>query len=178
MSWAFPGRPTPTPGKGTGTPNITLPPSKGLGTWACGQRSSHPSSSPGWALETPFKVYVGPWQRATLFSDPSLRSAQGHLRAGGCSEADAGGGGGVSCTSGHRAKARDKVTSLQGWDRKLKQGTIKSYINLKFKMTDQDLQWAMRGHSLHLGLPCWVTLGQEIPSLVWAMGSLSFPAGG
>lgn len=70
------------------------------------------------------------------------------------------------------------MTSPQGWDRKLKQGTIKSYINLKFKMTDRDLQWAMRGHSLHLGLPCWVTLGQGVPSLVWATGSLSFPAGG
>lgn len=33
----------------------------------------------------------GPWQRATPFSDPSLESAQGHVRAGGCRQADAGG---------------------------------------------------------------------------------------
>lgn len=33
----------------------------------------------------------GPWQRATPFSDPSLKSAQGHVRAGGCRKADAGG---------------------------------------------------------------------------------------
>ena len=41
------------------------------------------------------------------------------------------------------------MTSSQGWNRKLKQGTIKSYRNLKFKMTDWDLQWTMRGEGIN-----------------------------
>lgn len=41
------------------------------------------------------------------------------------------------------------MTSSQGWNRKPKQGTIKSYRTLKFKMTDWDLQWTVRGQSIN-----------------------------
>ena len=63
---------------------------------------------------------------------PSVSS--GPRGAGSCSEACCRGEVG---TSGHRDKARDKVTS-QGWRREVKQGKIKSYINLKFKTADWD----------------------------------------
>lgn len=94
-------------------------------------------------LEDPFSGVLGSLtERQPLFRSPVLVSS-GPREAGGCSEACCLGEVG---TSGHGDKAKDKVTSLQGWSRKVKQGIIKSFIKLKFKAADWDLQWTMRGH--------------------------------
>lgn len=69
-------------------------------------------------------------------------------------------------TSGHRDKARDKVTSPQGWHRKLKQHTIKSYINLKFKMAGWDLQGICEGiSSIQACFPCDLGAGSPFAHL-------------
>lgn len=60
------------------------------------------------------------------------------------------------------------MTSSQGWNRKLKQGTIKSYRILKFKMTDWDLQWTMRGegiNTIQAHLPCNLEAGSPCTGL-------------
>lgn len=52
-------------------------------------------------------------------------------------------GGGHLKAQGQGQRQSDLISRLS---RKLKQRTIKSYINLKFKMADWDLQWTIRGH--------------------------------
>lgn len=53
----------------------------------------------------------------------------------------------------------------------MKQGTVKSHINSKFKMADRDLQWARVGISSTTSLPCHVTWGQEVPLPLWPRSS-------
>lgn len=96
-------------------------------------------------LEDPRLGVLGSLAESQPLLRPPPLVSSGPRGAGGCSEACCRGEVG---TSGHRDKARDKVTS-QGWRRKVKQGTIRSYINPKFKTADWDLQWSVREHQFH-----------------------------